>query len=137
LRAPEESSETLLNVPTLSDALDAIADPDLAHIVREAIWFCWENGRAEYSPTPERRRFMQSYVAGRIPTTRLLDQAWDVCQAEERDVMRASVLGQVTEPDERRAPDLDNLSDEDVDRLFHGTMRKIAVDSRRGIKASQ
>jgi hypothetical protein len=35
-----------------------VADPELARIVREAVWFCRENGRPNYSPTPERRRFM-------------------------------------------------------------------------------
>lgn len=48
--------------------LSEIANPDLPRIVKETLWFCWENGRPGYSPTPERRRYMQEYVAGRIPT---------------------------------------------------------------------
>jgi hypothetical protein len=74
---------------------------------------------------------MRSYVAGRIPTARLLDEAWACCQADERDAMRASVLGQVCNDEPSSAPDLDNLSDDDVDRLYHGTLRKIAANSRR------
>ena len=60
---------------TAADALDEVANPDLARIVKEAVWFAWENGRPGYSPNLERRRFMQEYVAGRIPTARLLDEA--------------------------------------------------------------
>lgn len=70
LRAPEDTAEAFVNAPTLTDALEEIADPSLAKIVREAVWFCWENGRPGYTPSQERRRFIQNYVAGRIPTAR-------------------------------------------------------------------
>ena len=132
LRAPEDTSDAFLNAPTVNDALDEIANPALARIVRESVWFCWENGRPEYSPSAERRRFMQNYVAGRIPTARLLDEAWAACKAEERDAMRASVLRQVSEPDNKPvAQALEGLADDEVDRLYHATLRKIAKDSHR------
>jgi hypothetical protein len=132
LRAPQETAEAFMDAPTASDALEEIANPALAKIVDEAVWFCFEQGRPGYSPTPARRRFMRTYVAGRIPTARLLDEAWAACQDDERDAMRASVLGPMSNDDPSSAPDLDNLSDDDVDRLYHGTLRKIAADSRRG-----
>jgi hypothetical protein len=74
LRAPEERADAFMDAPTAIDALDEVADPDLARVVREAVWFCWENGRPNYSPSPNRRKFMQEYIAGRIPTARLLDE---------------------------------------------------------------
>jgi len=78
---PEDSTDVPPNAPTLSDALYEIADPALAKIVGDAVWFCWEQGRPNYSPTPERWRFMEEYIAGRIPTARLQDEAWAACQA--------------------------------------------------------
>jgi hypothetical protein len=119
-----------MNAPTLTDALNEIADPALAKIVSEAVWYCWEQGRPGYSPTQPRRRFMQEYIAGRILTARLLDEAGAACQAEEKDAMRTSVLGEVQSEAEPHALDLDSLNDDEVDRLYHDTMRKIAADSR-------
>lgn len=131
LRSSEETAQTFINAPTITDAMDEIADPALANIVREAVWFCWEQGRAEYSPTAERRRFMRGYVAGCIPTARLLDEAWAACRAEERDGMRASLIREFgTEGTGSTAPDLDSLDDSDIDRLYHATLRQVAKDSR-------
>lgn len=131
LRSPEEAADAMLNAPTLADALDEIADPSLAKIVEEAVWFCWQQGRPGYSPTPERRRFMQTYVAARIPTARLLDEAWAACQGKEKSMIRDMVLRQVGESEQKNSPpDLDGLSDEQVEKLYRGTMRKIAVESR-------
>jgi hypothetical protein len=131
-RAPEEKAEAFMDAPTATDALDEVADPELARIVREAVWFCWENGRPNYSPTPERRRFMKEYIAGRIPTARLLDEAWSACQAADKDAMRSGLLQQFSEPDDsQQAPNLDRLSDEAIDTLYHRTLRKMAEDSRR------
>jgi hypothetical protein len=131
-RAPEEKADAFMDAPTAIDALDEVADPELARIVREVVWFCWENGRPNYSPTPERRKFMHEYIAGRIPTARLLDEAWAACQAAERDALRSGLLRQVSEPDDTQpAPHLDGLSDEAIDSLYHRTLRKVAEDSRR------
>ena len=72
---------------------------------------------------------MQSYVAGRIPTVRLLDEAWAACQAQERDATRSGLLQQFSKPDDaQEAPNLDGLSDEAIDSLYHRTLRKIAED---------
>jgi hypothetical protein len=129
LRAPEDTAEAFVNAPTLTDVLEEVADPSLAKVVREAVWFCWEQGRPGYSPTAERRRFMQNYI-GRIPTARLLDEAWVACPAEEKDAMRARVLRRISEPEEKSAPNLDSLSDDQVQNLYWGTLRKIATESR-------
>ena len=73
---------------------------------------------------------MRSYIAGRIPTARLLDEAWAACQADEKNVLRNTVLQQVEEGEDK-TPNLDSLSDEEVQTLYRGTMRKIAAESRR------
>ena len=97
------------------------------------MWFCWQFGRLNYAPTKERKRFIESYIAGRIPTATLLDEEWRACQAEEKDAVRAGILRQASGAEESRPalPDLDSLSDADIGHLYHGTLRKIVSDSRR------
>jgi len=56
---------------------------------------------------------------------------WVACQAEEKNVMRASVLSQIDDETETRTPDLESLDDAEVERLYRETRRKIASDSRR------
>jgi hypothetical protein len=132
LRSPEDTADAFLDAATASDALEEIAHPDLARIVKEAVWFCWEQGRPNYSPTSERRHFMQDYIAGRIPTARLLDEAWSACQAAENDAVRSGLLQQVSEPKApATAQELDTLDDSEIDHLYHSTLRKIAADWRR------
>jgi len=135
LRLPEQAADEILQTFDTHEVYDRLADPALKDVVHEAVWFCWEHGRANYSPSAERRRFMESYVAGRIPTAKLLDEAWIACQAAEKDALRVGLLQQVREPEQAQsgAPDLDALQDDEIDRLYHGTLRKIAADSRKSI----
>jgi hypothetical protein len=138
LRLPEQISEMWRYSLSPQDALDGIADPAFKQIVTEAVWYCWEHGRPNYSPSSERRKFMQSYVAGRIATARLLDEAWRACQEAERDASRSGILAQTTnEPTYGDDPmkQLDALDDVSVDRLYHATLRKYAETSRPGILA--
>jgi hypothetical protein len=104
LRAPDQKSDAFMDACTASDALDEIADPEVSRLVSEGVWVCWENGRPNYSPNPERRQFMRDYIAGRIPTARQLDEAWSACQTAERNAMRSGLLQQITEPDDTQHP---------------------------------
>jgi hypothetical protein len=76
LRLPQTASEMWMYSTSLQEALDTVAAPEYERLVEEAVYFCWGHGRANYSPTRARRQFIQDYVAGRIPTARLLDEAW-------------------------------------------------------------
>jgi hypothetical protein len=136
LRLPETASEMWMYSTSLQEALDGIAAPEYKRLVEEAVYFCWGHGRANYSPTRARRQFIQDYVAGRIPTARLLDEAWASCQAAEKDALRSTLFGQVTPQEPEQQPDLDNLSDAEIDRLYTGALRKNAVEAvrqRRGV----
>jgi hypothetical protein len=136
MRLPETASEMWLYSTSLQEALDGIAAPEYKRLVEEAVYFCWGHGRANYSPTRARRQFIQDYVAGRIPTARLLDEAWAACQAAEKDALRSTLFGQVTPQEPEQQPDLDNLSDAEIDKLYHGALRKNAVEAvrqRRGV----
>jgi hypothetical protein len=131
LRLPEQASEMWLYSTSLQEALDTIAAPEYKPLVEEAVWFCWSHGRANYSPTRARRQFMQEYVAGRIPTARLLDEAWAACQAAEKDALRSTLFGQVTPSEPEQQPDLDGLSDTEINRLYSGALRRNAVEAVR------
>jgi hypothetical protein len=137
LRLPQQASEMWMYSTSLQEALDTVAAPEYKRLVEEAVWFCWSHGRANYSPTRERRRFIQEYVAGRIPTARLLDEGWAACQAAEKDVLRSTLFGQVTPSQtELQQPDLDSLSDTEINKLYTGALRKNAVEAvrqRRGV----
>jgi hypothetical protein len=66
----------------------------------------------------------------------LLDEAWAACQAAEKDALRSTLFGQVTRAELEQQPDLDNLSDAEIDKLYHGALRKNAVEAvrqRRGV----
>jgi hypothetical protein len=117
--------------------MDRLADPALARIIAEACWFAFEHGRPGYSPTMERKSFMRKYIANRIPTIKLLDEAWAACQAAERDATRSGTLLQASGPEDAQPSvlDLDGLNDDEFDNLCHRTLRKIAVDSRHGTES--
>jgi hypothetical protein len=136
LRLPETTSQMWMYSTSLQEALDTIAAPEYKRLVEEAVWFCWGHGRANYSPTHQRRQFIQEYVANRIPTAHLLDEAWAACQAAEKDSLRSALFGQVADPDSEQQPDLDSLSDQQIDSLFNSALRKNAVEAvrqRRGV----
>ena len=46
------------------------------------------------------------------------------CHADEKDLMRASVLGQVTDDEGPGEPNLEELDDREVDQLYLATRRK-------------
>ena len=62
---------------TLADPLTFTTDPKMRPILEEACRFCWEAYRKDYSPSPDRRRFIGDYCAGRFVTVSLLDAAWE------------------------------------------------------------
>jgi hypothetical protein len=52
----------------------------------------------------------------------------------EKDATRAGILRQFEAQEETLATtpdDLKSMSDEEIDRLYHGTLKKIVQDSRR------
>jgi hypothetical protein len=136
MRMPQTASEMWQYSTSLQEALDAIAAPEYKRLVEEAVWFCWGHGRVNYTPTRVRRAFLQDYVAGRIPTARLLDEAWAACQTSEKDALRSGLFGQVQPSQTEQQPDLEGLSDEEIDRLYTNALRTNAVEAvkqRRGV----
>ena len=119
---------------TLADPLAFTADPELRPILEEACYFCWEAYRKDFSPSPERRRFMRDYCAGRFVTVSFLDAAWEECKRAEQDAMRSSLFSQVDEMPHVPEPapvSFDRLADGDIDELYHRTLREYARQAKR------
>jgi hypothetical protein len=136
LRLPEQVSEIWVYSTSLQEALDTVAAPEYKRLLEEAVYFCWGHGRANYSPTRERRQFIQDYVAGRIPTARLLDEAWNACQAAEKDALRSTRFGQFPSQSLRKPNGNSNwiliaLGDTEINKLYTGALRNNAVEAVR------
>lgn len=131
LRLPEDVACIIAQTFSLEEMYDHFADPAVKNVIEEAAWFCWQNARADFAPTKERLSFMQSYLAGRIPTAPLLDAAWQACQQNEKDALRSVVLRQTSEPAQVAGPDLDRLSDAEIDSLYHGTLQRVAQEAKQ------
>jgi hypothetical protein len=115
----------------LADPMDFTADPTYRAIFEEAVLYCWECYRHDYSPTPERRQFLIDYAAGRFLTMALLNAGWEACKQAEKDYTRSAVL-QVNHPaTEQQQLDFDSLSDEQIADLRTRTLRLHAQQIRR------
>jgi len=102
--------------------------------LEEAVCFCWENYRKDYSPTADRRRFLRQYCAGRFITVALLDAAWEECKRAEKDATRSVLFSQVgneTTETEGPAESLERLDDASIDNLYHRTLREYAKGAKR------
>jgi len=120
---------------TLEDPLAFTTDPKMRPILEEACLFCWEAYRKDYSPSPDRRRFLRDYCAGRFVTVALLDAAWEECKLVEKDSMRSALLNHVgneaVERIEDPLPSLDRMDDAGIDDLYHRTLREYARTVKR------
>jgi hypothetical protein len=113
--------------------IDLITDPAYVNVCNEAVLYVFEVGETSYMPTPERREFLLRYAAGRPLHPPLLQQAWAACQANEIKHERGQVLGQFqrheTEPP--TVKEIDALDDDQVDELFHSSLRAYANSVRQ------
>ena len=116
---------------TLDDPLAFTTDPAMRPILEEACYFCWEAYRKDYSPTPDRRRFLREYCSGRFVTVALLDAAWEECKRSEKDMMRSALLDQVDTEEAEAPASLDRLDDAGIDNLYHQTLREYARSVKR------
>lgn len=90
---------------TLADPLAFSTDPAMRPILEEAVWYCWQAYRKDFSPSPERRRFMHDYCAGRFVTVGLLDAAWEECKRVERDATRSALFNPLVSAPSSRTED--------------------------------
>jgi hypothetical protein len=97
------------------------------------VWFVFENITNDFVPSPERESYIQRHCAGRPITLALLQSAWAACQANELRHQRGELLDSYQRPQELPATpaNLDALSDDAVDRLYHQSLRALADSVRR------
>jgi hypothetical protein len=119
---------------TLDDPLAFTTDPEKRPILEEACLFCWENYRRDYSPTPDRRRFLREYCAGRFMTVALLDAAWEACKQAEKDGARSALFNESENESSSATNDplvFDRLDDAGIADLYHRTLREYARTAKR------
>ena len=118
----------------LADPLNFASKPEHQPVLREALEFCWANYRSDFSPSPERWKFMWDYVGNRFVTVKLLDAAWVAVQQMEKDATRSQLLNGLSEGsgnEQSKETDFESLTDEEIARLKTATLREYAKQHRR------
>jgi hypothetical protein len=112
-------------------------DPAYRDACDTAVQAVFEDTQLDYTPTAERRAYLARYAAGRPLTLALLQQAWRACQANEQKRERGELLSPLQRPQASEPPaNLDTLSDEAVDSLYHSSLRAYADQYRRPQRVS-
>jgi hypothetical protein len=112
--------------------LDMVTDPAYSPLCNEAVLYVFEAAEIDYSPTEERRAFLLRYAANRPLTIALLSQAWQLCKQHEASYARQEIISQVrpeTQPPTER--EIDALDDNQIDALYHASLKKYADQFRR------
>lgn len=121
---------------TLDDeqvTLDMINDPVYRPACDAAVWSVFRDITFDYVPTPEREAYIQRHCAGRPLTLALLQSAWAACQANEQRNERSELLNPIRERDQPPSEyELDELNDDQVNRLYQQTRRARADQFRQG-----
>jgi hypothetical protein len=129
---PERAIEKYLELALGDSPLDTeiLNDPDYRDLCDRAVAHVFELSTPDYSPTPSRRKFLQDFAAGRPLTLRMLEHGWQLCKKAEADEARGLVLSSLNEP-EPSPQNLDTLGDQEIDSLYHKTLREWANSVRR------
>jgi hypothetical protein len=115
-------------------SMELLDDPDYRQACDQAVWFVFENITNDYVPSPEREAYIQRHCAGRPITLALLQSAWAACQVNEQRHQRGELLDQYEWPQDTQPPsarEIDALSDDAVDDLYHRSLRAYADSFRR------
>jgi len=113
--------------------MELVNDPRYRHLCDSAVMSVFESAENDYVPTQSRRAYLKRYAGNRPLTLALLRQGWVSFQENEKRHERGELLGQFQRPRETEPPtakQLDELSDEAVDNLFHSSLRAYAENVR-------
>jgi hypothetical protein len=117
--------------------MELLNDPNYRQVCDEAVWSVFADITYDYVPSAEREAYMQRHCAGRPVTLALLQTAWAACQKHEGNYARQEIISQVrpeTQPPTER--ELDALQDNEIDALYHSSLRALADSYRRpGVRA--
>jgi hypothetical protein len=114
-------------------SLEMVSDPRYRNLCNDAVLTVFENAQLDYVATPARQKFLLRYAGSRPLTLALLQQGWRACQSNEQRHERNELMGLHQKPQAAEPPtakQLDELSDEAVDNLFHSSLRAYADNVR-------
>jgi hypothetical protein len=118
----------------IASPFEILDDPRYKGLCDAAVLFVWQHSRTDYSPSPEREQYIDTYAASRPLSLALLDSAWKACQESEK---RGALLYQLQpEPevaDPRELQDsLEESTDDEIERMMAATKREYAREVRAG-----
>jgi hypothetical protein len=109
-----------------NSVFDILADPKYRNTSDKAVLFVWENGRNDYQPTAERRKFFQRFSAGRPFDIALLNAAWRACEKYEQDAKRSTLLREVEKESATLEMSFDDLPDNEIESLKDRALKEHA-----------
>jgi hypothetical protein len=121
-------------LPDVEPSLELLNDPQYRAVCDSASWTVWETITTDYTPTASREAFLRRHCGQRPITLPLLDAAWAALKQREAGYERSAILGQIERPEKAQpvsGREIDALSDEAVDQLYHSSLRAYADQIRR------
>lgn len=114
--------------------MDMLNDPAYLQACNDAVYSVFTDTQLDYSATPEREAYLSRYAGTRPLTLALLQSAWSACQATEQRYQRGELLDSYERPQDAQPPsakEIDALSDDAIDDLYHRSLRAYADSFRR------
>jgi hypothetical protein len=111
--------------------MELLDDPVYREVCDQAVWYVFADITNDYVPSAERETYIQRHCAGRPITLALLQPAWTACQVNEQRHQRGELLDSYQQEIPVAPANLDALSDDAVDRLYHQSLRALADSVRR------
>jgi hypothetical protein len=113
--------------------LELINDPAYRQLCDDAVWSVFSESQLDFVETASRRAYLLRFAGGRPLTITLLQKAWESCQSKEKQRERGELLDSYQRPQETPVNEkqLDELSDQAVDDLYHRSLRHYAQQSKR------
>jgi hypothetical protein len=112
-----------------------VNDPRWQPLYREAVLRIWHWGRFHAdSNDAEWLAYIDKHTSGRVLNFSYLDALWMRYQVVMEEIKRERLLGfgqNTPQQEAEQEPDLDNLSDDEIERLRHDTLRAYAHQRRQ------
>lgn len=117
---------------------DISTDPKYAEVCNQCAWFVFVHGTPQFQDSEEARTFMTGYIGSRPVTVELLQYALAAYLEHQKKQERGLIFDQIdnhadTTESEPTYENLDNLPDDEIERLRKETLRLRAKQVRSGI----
>jgi hypothetical protein len=111
------------------DPTEFLSDPATVSVRNAAVSFVWFHSRPIQDST-EWRQFQKKYFRLRpIFTLADMDQCYAAFQTDQRSLTRERIIHGEAER-VPQASDLDALDDQQIDQLYHGSLRRYAAQAK-------